>query len=121
MVCWRGEKRLRQSPGWKLQGIREKLLKSPQDRDANMSINVIILHSHQDNLPDNCVDVSDEQGENIKTMEACYLGWWDKRMMADYSWNIKRNLDNIEHDNQEREKFYHSSYVYDGFILLLVY
>ena len=37
-------------------------------------------------------------------------------MMTDYYWSIKRDLNNIGHDNQEREKFYHSSYVYQGFI-----
>ena len=36
--------------------------------------------------------------------------------MADYCWSIKRDLNNIEHDNQEREKFYHSSYVHKSFI-----
>ena len=36
--------------------------------------------------------------------------------MADYYWNIKSDLNNIEHDNQERENFYHSSYIPKGFI-----
>ena len=41
----------------------------------------------------------------------------DKQMMANYYWSIKRDLNNIEHDNQEREKiFYHNSYVHEGFI-----
>ena len=51
----------------------EKLLKSLQDIGADMSIKVHFLHSHQDKFPDNCGDVSDEQGErcyqDIKTME----------------------------------------------------
>ena len=37
-------------------------------------------------------------------------------MMADNCWRIKRSLDNIEHDNQEREYSYHNSYVREGFI-----
>ena len=37
-------------------------------------------------------------------------------MMADYCWYIKRNLNNIEHDNQERENVYHSFHVHEGFI-----
>ena len=51
----------------------EKLLKSLQDIDANMSIKVHFLCIHQDKFPNNCSDMSDEQGErfhqDIKTME----------------------------------------------------
>ena len=56
--------------------------------------------------------MSDEQGErfyqNVKMEE------WDKQMMANYCWSIKRDINNFEHDN--RENFYHSSYVHEGFI-----
>ena len=37
-------------------------------------------------------------------------------MMVDYNWSIKRDLNNIEHDNKEKQLFYHSSYVHKGFI-----
>ena len=37
-------------------------------------------------------------------------------MMTDFSWSIKSVLNNIKHDNQEREKFYHSPYAHEGFI-----
>ena len=51
----------------------EKLLKSLQEIGANMSIKVPFLRSHLDKFPDNCSDVSDEQGEqfhlDIKTIE----------------------------------------------------
>ena len=64
--------------------------------------------------------MSDEQGEwsyqDIKTMEERYPGWWDKGMVVDYCWSIKRDSNNIEHDNQERGKFYLGSYVHEGFI-----
>ena len=40
-------------------------------------------------------------------------------MMSDYCWDIKRDLNNLEHDNQEKENSYHSSYVYEGFISVL--
>ena len=40
----------------------EKLLKSLQDIGAHMSINVHFLLNHLDKFPDNCGDVSDEQG-----------------------------------------------------------
>ena len=53
-----------------------------------MSIKVHFLHCHIDKFPDNCDDVSDEQGEqfhqDIKTMEECYEGWETNKMMADY-------------------------------------
>ena len=29
---------------------------------------------------------------------------WDKRMMAEYWWSIKRDLNNIEHDRQSRKQ-----------------
>ena len=84
----------------------EKLLKSQQDIDANMSIKVHFLHRHLDKFPDNCSDVSNEQREqfhqDIKTMEECYQGWWDKRMMVDNCWSIKRDLSSIKHDRQSR-------------------
>ena len=51
-----------------------------------------------------------------QTMEERYQGWWYKRMMAEYCCSIKRQLNNIEHDNQKRENFYHSFYVHKGFI-----
>ena len=53
--------------------------------------------------------------QDIKTIKERYHWQWDKRMMADYRWNIKRDLNNIEHDNQER-KFYHSSNIHESFI-----
>ena len=81
----------------------EKLLKSLHNRGTNMSIKVHFLHSHLDKFPDNCGDVSDEQGErfnqNIKTMVEHYQRQWGKQMMADYCWSIKTlNMT----DNQEK-------------------
>ena len=44
--------------------LMEKLLKSLQGICANMSIKVhFFLHCHLDKFPDNCGDVSDEQGK----------------------------------------------------------
>ena len=86
----------------------EKLLKSLQDIGANMSIKVHFLHP--DNFPDDCDDVSDEQRErfhqDIKTMEERYQERLDKRMMANYCWSIKRDLNNIKHDSQSGKKFF---------------
>ena len=108
MVCWRGEKILSQSPGRKLQGISGKLLKSLQDIGANMNIKVHFLHSHLDKFPDNCSNMSDEQGErfhqDIKTTEEHDRGRWDEQIMSDYYRSIKRDLNNIERDSQSRKR-----------------
>ena len=50
-------------PDRKLQELVEKLLKSLQNTDTNMNIKVHFLHSHVDKFPDDCSDVSDEQGD----------------------------------------------------------
>ena len=72
-----------------------------------MCIKVHFLHSHLDKFPDTWSYVSDEQGErfyqDIKTMEECYPGWWDKLMMADNCWSIKRDLNNMECNRQSRK------------------
>jgi len=72
-----------------------------------MSIKVHFLHSHLDRFPENCGDVSDEQGERfhqeIKLMEERYQGQWDKRMMADYCWSLKRDT-SVEHSRQARKR-----------------
>ena len=86
-----------------------------------MSVKVHFLHSHLDKFLDNCSNVSNEQREqfhqNIKTMEERYQGWWEKQMIAGYCCSIKRDLHNVEHGRQSRKKFfYHSSYVYEGYI-----
>ena len=40
-------------------------------------------------------------------------------MVADNRWSIKKDSNNIEHDNQEIENFYYSSDVHEGFISAL--
>ena len=59
----------------------EMLMKSLQDIGVNMSTKAYFLHNYQDKFPDNCSDVSDEQGEwfhqFIETMQEHYEGWWD--------------------------------------------
>ena len=101
--CWYGGKLVKQLQSQKIQGV-EKLLKSLQNIGANISIKVHSLHSQLDKFPDNCSNVRDEQGEkfhqDIKTIEEHNQRWWDKQMMVDYSWSIKRGLNNIEHDRQ---------------------
>ena len=79
---------MRRKTSWAITGPKT-IRKSLQDIGANMSIKVDFLHSHQDNFPDNCCNVSGEQGErfykDIKTMKKRYKGRkGDKRMMADF-------------------------------------
>ena len=72
------------------------MLKCYHEIGANMSIKVYFLDSYLDKFPDNCGDFSDKQGErfhqDLKIMEDRYQGRWDKRMMADNCWSIKRDL-----------------------------
>ena len=49
-------------------------------------------------------------------MKERFQGQWDKGMITDNRKSIKRNLNNIEHNDQEKEKKYHSSYVHEGVI-----
>ena len=103
----------------------EKLLKSLQNIGANMRIKIHFLHSHLNKFPDYCGDVSDEQGErfyHIKIMEEQYQGRWDKQMIADYCWSIKRDLNNIEYDRQSRKrKFLPKLYVHQIFFFFLLF
>ena len=56
------------------------------------------LHSHLNRFPENCGDVSDEQGErfhqDIKGMERRYQG---KSMLADYCWCLQRHDPDVHH------------------------
>ena len=95
IVFWRGKKNfLGNRRAENSKELVKKLLKSLQDIGTNMSIKVYFLHSHLDKFPDSGSDVSDEQRkrfrQDIKTMEVRYQGRWDKRMMANYYWSIKR-------------------------------
>ena len=69
---------------------------------ANTSITVRFLPNHLDTFPDNSSNVSDEHSEqfyqDIKTMEEHYQRQWNKQMMPDLGWSIKRDLNNIEHE-----------------------
>ena len=60
-----------------------------------MSIKVHFLFSHLDKFPKTVGSVSDEQGErfhqDLMTVEERYQGRWDRHMLADYCWSIKRD------------------------------
>ena len=86
----------------------EKMLKCYHEIGANMSIRIHFLDSHLDIFPDNCGDWSDEQGErfhqNLKIMEDCYQGWWEKRMMVEYCLSIKQVLSDTQHGRKSRKR-----------------
>ena len=70
----------------------------------------IFLNSHLDQFPDNLGAGSDEQEErlkhDLKIMEERYKGRWDKSMMTDYYWSIKRNcLDEVHKLKSYKRKF----------------
>ena len=68
---------------------------------CNMNIKMHYLFSHMDRFPENLGSVSDKQGkrfhQDLKEMETRYQGHWDAVMMADYCWNLKRDLPAAEH------------------------
>lgn len=71
------------------------MLLAYRDLGCNMSVKLHFLHSHLDRFPENLGAVSDEQGErfhqDLMTMEERYQGHWDRHMMADYCWTIRRD------------------------------
>ena len=81
--------------------IVQKLLDSYKTLGCNMSIKVHFLHSHLDKFPENLGAISDEQGErfhqDLKVMETRYQGRWDRHMLADYCWSIRRDCPQIPH------------------------
>lgn len=85
----------------------DRMLNNYQEIGANMSIKVHFLYSLLDRFPENCADVSDEQGErfrqDIKTMKGRYQGLWDESIMVDYYWILKRDM-NVEYSRQSRKK-----------------
>ena len=75
---------------------------------CNMSVNMHKLFSHMDRFPENLGSMSDEPGErfnqDLKEMETKYQGRWDAVMMADYCWNLKRDLPAAEHSRSSKKR-----------------
>ena len=77
---------------------------------CNMNVKMPYLFSHMDRFPENQGSMSDELGErfhqDLKKMETRYQGRWNAIMMADYGWNLKRDLPAAEHSrSSKRGKF----------------
>lgn len=88
--------------------IVDELLQSFKALGARMSIKMHFLSSHLDYFPDNCGDLSEEQGErfhqDIRVMEERYQGRWDVNMLADYCWCLKRDVPAAEHKRKSLKK-----------------
>ena len=73
----------------------ENMLEKYHNLGCNMSIKMHYLHSHLNRFPENCGDVSDEQGErfhqDITGMERRYQGKWSSSILADYCWCLQRH------------------------------
>ena len=85
------------------------MLQKFQEQGCLMSINIHFLNSHLGNFTKNLGDYSEEQGErfhqDIKEMERHYQGRWDKQMMADFCWLLKRA---VAGENKKKERGIHS-------------
>ena len=62
-----------------------------------MNLKLHFLASHIDYFPINLGAYSEEQGErfhqDIKEMERRYQGRWNVNMMADFCWNLMREIE----------------------------
>ena len=87
-----------------------EMLLAFRDLGCNMSIKIHFLNSHLRHLPENLGAVSDEQRDRfhqeLSTMEERYQGRWDKHMMADYCWSVKRDVpDKVYRRKSYKQKF----------------
>jgi hypothetical protein len=74
-----------------------------------MSYKLHIIANHIDEMPTNCSDYSDEMGErfhqDIKSMERRYQGRFDKFMLADYCWFLKRETNSESRKGSSKLSF----------------
>ena len=86
------------------------MLSAFRDLGCKMSIKVHFLFSHLDKFPDNLGAVSDEQGElfhqDLMAVEERYQGRWDRHMLADYCWSIKRDCPAIVYKRKSYKRKY---------------
>ena len=77
---------------------------------CDMSVKMHNLFSHLGRFPENLGSKNDEQWERFhqdrKELETRYQGRWDAVIMADYCWNLKRDLPAAEHSRSlKKQKF----------------
>ncbi|GBO44307.1 hypothetical protein AVEN_148846-1 [Araneus ventricosus] len=77
-----------------------------QDFGYNMSLKTHFLDFHLNFFPDNCGQVSDEQGErfhqDISNMGKRYRGNWSTAMLADYCWTLIRDAPHVHYRRQAK-------------------
>ena len=75
---------------------------------CNVSVKMHYLFAHMDRFLENLDSMSDEQGwrfhQDLKEMETRYQGRWGTVMMADYSWNLKRDLPAAENFRSSKKR-----------------
>ena len=80
-------------------GLVGYILSAFHDLGCKISIKVRFLFSDLDKFPDNLGAVSDEPGErfhqDLMAVGECYRGRWDRYILADYCWSIKRDCPGI--------------------------
>ena len=76
--------------------IVNHLIDTYNDMGCDMSLKIHNLHSHLDFFPNKLGIVSDEHGERfyqeIMIMANRYQGKWSPTMLADYCWNLMRDV-----------------------------
>ena len=70
---------------------------------CNMSIEMHYLFSHMDRFPENS---GERFHQDLKEIETTYQGRWDAVMMADYCWNLKRDLSAAEHSRSLKKQVF---------------
>ena len=92
--------------------IVENMLMAMKQLGCNMSVKLHFLHSHIDFFPENLGDFSEEHGErfhqDMKEIEKRYQGRWDRVMMADYCWCLKRDNEKSGHKRKSRISHFRS-------------
>ncbi|GFV51081.1 uncharacterized protein TNCV_4743581 [Trichonephila clavipes] len=90
----------------------ESMLSNLKKLGCNMIIKIHFLHSHLDRFPQNLEDFSEEQGErfyqDLRTMKERYQGRWNSHMMADYCWNLQRDLPKVVHSRKSYKRSFHT-------------
>ncbi|GBN59248.1 hypothetical protein AVEN_150682-1 [Araneus ventricosus] len=96
--------------------IVQRMLTAYEAQGCKMSLKVNFLHSHIDYFPENLGAYSEEQGErfhqDVRDIESRYQGRWDVRMLADYSWMLRRETEDgkrkrVRRSVEERTKRFH--------------
>lgn len=88
----------------------EQMLIAFNNIGVRMSLKIHFLHSHVDYFNENLGAVSDEHGERfhqeIKILEDRFQGKSRISMLAEYVWNICRDIDPTEHRTYKTSKIF---------------